>query len=162
MCNTCGCSSADSSSAKEITENPGMTRRAAVGAVGAGAGALALTACGSSMDSDATATSIDPGAPAEPTDMAAVADVPVGGVIKATAQGTSVMITQPTEGTFHAFSSVCTHQGCQVNAQKEKTINCPCHASVFSTEDGTPQGGPAETALPEFPLEIKGDRIWVG
>ena len=98
MCNTCGCSSA-----KEITENPGMTRRAAVGAVSAGAGALALTACGSSMDSDATAASIDPGAPAEPTDMAAVADVPVGGVIKATAQGTSVMITQPTEGTFHCL-----------------------------------------------------------
>lgn len=162
MCNTCGCSAADTASAKDVTENVGMTRRAAVGTVGVGAGALALTACGSSMDSDVTAGSVDPAAPAQPTDMAAIADVPVGGVIKATAQGTSVMITQPTEGTFHAFSSVCTHQGCQINAQKDKTMSCPCHASVFSNEDGSPQGGPAETALPEFPLEVKGDRIWVG
>ncbi|MDO4898528.1 MAG: Rieske (2Fe-2S) protein [Rothia sp. (in: high G+C Gram-positive bacteria)] len=158
MCTNCGCQSGKE---EQSPAKSGVTRRAAVGVVGAGAGAVALTACGSSMDADVTAQSVDPGAPEQATDMAAVADVPVGGVIKATAGQTTVMISQPTEGVFHAFSSVCTHQGCQINAQKEKVMNCPCHSSVFSLEDGSPQGGPAETALPEFKVEIKGDRIWV-
>lgn len=148
MCAQCSCGSVEG----------GVSRRALVGSVGV-AGAVALTACGSSGESEQLTQ--DSG-PAAQTDMGAVADVPVGGVIKATAAGVSVMISQPVEGEFHAFSAVCTHQGCQLNAQKEKTINCPCHASVFSLTDGAVQGGPAETPLPEFPVEIKDGRILVG
>lgn len=149
MCTSCACGR---------DEQAGISRRAVVGSVGV-ASAVALTACGSSGESKSLTQ--DAG-PAAQTDMGATSDVPVGGVIKATAAGVSVMLTQPVEGEFHAFSSVCTHQGCQLNAQKEKTINCPCHASVFSLEDGSAQGGPAEEPLPEFPVEVKDGRILVG
>lgn len=163
MCTTCGCQKENKDAPTPADQTAagkrGVSRRqAVVGTAGLGAGAALLTACGSTEPESLTAND---GRPTQATDMAAVEDVPVGGVIQANNDGVTVMITQPTEGTFHAFSSVCTHQGCQLNAQKEKTMACPCHASVFSLEDGSVQGGPAETALPEFTVEVKDGRIWV-
>lgn len=166
MCTTCGCQKKDQELTAETpqelsAENPtAVSRRTAIiGAGGLGAGTVLLSACGST---DAETLTESDGRPAEPTDMAATSDIPVGGVIQATAKGSIVMISQPTEGVFHAFSSVCTHQGCQLKALKEKSISCPCHSSVFSLEDGSVQGGPAEAPLTEFPVEIKDGRIWVG
>ncbi|WP_349826702.1 ubiquinol-cytochrome c reductase iron-sulfur subunit [Brevibacterium litoralis] len=78
-----------------------------------------------------------------------VADVPVGsGVIVE-----EVVVTQPTEGEFHAFSAVCTHQGCLVNQVTETQIVCPCHGSQFSTTDGSVIAGAAESALPAATVE---------
>ncbi|MDY6052353.1 MAG: Rieske (2Fe-2S) protein [Rothia sp. (in: high G+C Gram-positive bacteria)] len=164
MCTNCGCQKekkdAPTPAEQAGAGERGLTRRQAVaGTAGLGAGAALLTACGGSGESESLTAS--DGRPPKPTDMAAVEDVPVGGVIQANNDGVTVMITQPTAGTFHAFSSVCTHQGCQLNAQQEKTMVCPCHTSLFSLEDGSVQGGPAETALPEFTVDIKDGRIWV-
>jgi Rieske Fe-S protein len=87
--------------------------------------------------------------------LAAVADVPEGGgVIKA-----GYVITQPSQGTFKAFSKVCTHQGCDVNKVDGGVISCPCHGSTFSIEDGTPQGGPAVKALPEIKVKVDGANV---
>ena len=47
------------------------------------------------------------------------------------------MVTQPTEGDFKGFSAVCTHQGCLVANVDGGTINCTCHGSQFSIEDGS-------------------------
>ena len=59
-----------------------------------------------------------------------ISAVPVGGgVILADEQ---VVITQPQEGVFQAFSAVCTHQGCVVSEVSDGTINCPCHGSRYS------------------------------
>jgi Rieske Fe-S protein len=87
--------------------------------------------------------------------LAAVADVPEGGgLIKG-----DFVITQPSQGTFKAFSKVCTHQGCDVNKVDGGVISCPCHGSTFSIEDGTPQGGPAVKALPEVKVKVAGDNV---
>ena len=72
--------------------------------------------------------------------LAQVADVPVGGgVIIGDHQ---VVLTQPEEGQFRAFTAVCTHQGCPVNAVVDARIICPCHGSEFSVEDGANLVGP--------------------
>ena len=47
-----------------------------------------------------------------------------------------VVITQPTEGEFRAFTAVCTHAQCLVTAVSDGTINCPCHGSQYAIEDG--------------------------
>jgi Rieske Fe-S protein len=87
--------------------------------------------------------------------LALVADVPKGGgVIKG-----DYVITQPAEGTFKAFSKVCTHAGCDVSKIDAGVISCPCHGSTFSIEDGTPTGGPAKKALPETKVKVDGDNI---
>ena len=139
-----------------------VTRRTALGGVSVGAAAVTLTACSgnSNNSTDSNNSLTDDKGPAQPTDVAAATDVPVGGALKATAKGVTVLVTQPTEGTFKAFSSVCTHQGCQINVLN-KDLNCPCHASVFSIKYGSVQGGPADTPLPEYKVEVKDGRVIV-
>ena len=46
-------------------------------------------------------------------------------------------MTQPTAGTFKAFSAICTHQGCMVGEVADGTIICPCHGSQFTIADGS-------------------------
>jgi Rieske Fe-S protein len=71
--------------------------------------------------------------------------VPVGGGTVFPDQ--SVVVTQPTPGEFRAFSAICTHQGCTVNAVSGGTINCPCHGSKFNITDGSVAAGPAKAPL---------------
>ncbi|GIE96990.1 Rieske (2Fe-2S) protein [Paractinoplanes rishiriensis] len=87
--------------------------------------------------------------------LALVADVPEGGgVIKG-----DLVITQPTAGTFKAFSKVCTHAGCDVSKVDAGVITCPCHNSKFSIETGEPTAGPANKALAETKVVVDGDNI---
>ncbi|MDQ4051234.1 MAG: Rieske (2Fe-2S) protein [Actinomycetota bacterium] len=88
--------------------------------------------------------------------IATTSEVPVGsGVVLADDE---VVITQPTEGEFKAFTAICTHQGCTV-VEVTDTINCTCHFSTFSITDGSPTGGPAPTPLAEIPISVDGNQI---
>lgn len=139
------------------------TRRRVLGVTAAlGAGGL-LAACGGGETApEAT------GAPETPTAsegttaatgaaLVAVADVPVGdGVILEEAK---VVVTQPTAGTFKAFTAVCTHQGCTVASIKNGVIGCPCHGSAFNAADGSVKNGPATRPLKEIPVAVEGDQV---
>ena len=98
--------------------------------------------------------------------LAATSDVEVGGGIILADQG--VVVTQPSSGEFKGFSATCTHQGCTVSSISDGTINCPCHGSRFSIEDGSvvqaASGLTADTQapLPEVPIDVDGDSILSG
>jgi Rieske Fe-S protein len=122
------------------------------------AAAAATAACGSSGPSG---TGAAPG-PADSTDTGRgasipTADIPVGGGEILTDQ--KVVITQPTAGTFKAFTAVCTHQGCLVASIVDAMIVCPCHGSTYSISDGSVTGGPAPAPLAPVPLTVSGDTI---
>jgi Rieske Fe-S protein len=89
--------------------------------------------------------------------LASTSDIEVGG--GAVFPDEQVVVTQPTEGEFKAFNSTCTHQGCQVESVSDGHINCPCHGSRFSIEDGSPDGGPATSPLEEVSISVEGDSI---
>ena len=92
-----------------------------------------------------------------PSGLTTTSDIEVGGgTIFADEE---VVITQPTEGTFKAFNTTCTHQGCPVQEVSGGTINCTCHGSTFSLEDGSPQSGPASSPLEEVAISVDGDAI---
>ena len=59
-----------------------------------------------------------------------------------------------------AYSSICTHQGCDVKTwmSKENVLACFCHASKFNLLDGAKVvSGPASSALPAVPLKLEGE-----
>jgi Rieske Fe-S protein len=88
--------------------------------------------------------------------LASTAAVPVGGGMVLPEQ--EIVLTQPTAGEFRAFSAVCTHQGCMVDAVSGGTINCPCHGSKFGL-DGSVSKGPATAPLSERAVKVSGDQI---
>jgi Rieske Fe-S protein len=73
------------------------------------------------------------------------ADIPVGGGKIFADQ--KIVVTQPTAGTYKAFSAVCPHAGCVVTTVENGKIVCPCHGSEFKIADGSVAKGPATTAL---------------
>jgi Rieske Fe-S protein len=90
-------------------------------------------------------------------DLAALADIPVGGGKVIT--GARVVLTRPTAGTVKAFSAVCTHQGCTVNEVAGGTINCPCHGSRFKIADGSVAAGPAPSPLPSIAVAVRSGQV---
>jgi len=94
---------------------------------------------------------------AAPAALASTSDVPVGGG-KILADK-KIVITQPQAGSFHAFTAVCTHQGCIVNSVSGGTINCPCHGSRFSITNGSVVNGPAPSPLPPVGIKVQGTSI---
>jgi len=89
--------------------------------------------------------------------LAKTADIPVGGGTVLTAR--KIVITQPQAGTFHAFTAICTHQGCIVNAVSGGTINCPCHGSEYSIVNGSVVRGPAPLPLAAVSILVQGTSI---
>jgi Rieske Fe-S protein len=90
---------------------------------------------------------------------AATSKVPVGGGI--ILDDADYVITQPRAGEFKAFGKICTHQKCPVTAIAGRTINCECHGSRFSIEDGSVQAGPATRPLPEAEVTVAGKQVVV-
>ncbi|HEX5119026.1 MAG TPA: Rieske (2Fe-2S) protein [Pseudonocardiaceae bacterium] len=79
--------------------------------------------------------------------------IPVGGGVIYPAHG--VVVTQPKAGTYKAFSSNCTHQGCAVTKVADGLIQCPCHGAKFSIVDGSVKAGPAPRPLPSEGITIQ-------
>ncbi|TYR53657.1 Rieske (2Fe-2S) protein [Streptomyces parvus] len=137
-------------------------RRTVLAAGAAGAAALA-TGCGSSDGDGGEDASPAPSPPGDATggaELARTGDIPVGGGTVFKEQ--KVVVTQPAEGEFKAFSAVCTHQSCLVSTVSDGTINCPCHGSRFSITDAAVEAGPATRPLPAEQISVSGGAIRLG
>ena len=85
----------------------------------------------------------------------------VGKAARLTHGSTTVIVSQPSSGEYKAFSTVCTHQGCQVQVQDSNRIVCPCHGSEYAVADGSVVHGPADAPLTSYPVQVKGGKIFV-
>ncbi|MBN9392088.1 MAG: Rieske 2Fe-2S domain-containing protein [Chloroflexi bacterium] len=66
--------------------------------------------------------------------------------------------------TVHAFSAICTHQGCTVAFnQSANSIICPCHGAEYNPQTGAVTQGPATRALATIKVEVdaSGNVIYV-
>lgn len=143
----------------------GLTRRSAL-ALG-GAGALTLAGCAAGDDGDAGTPTDTDGAGGASTpatsapageEVAALADIPVGGSISAMIGDDPVLLAQPTAGEVVAFSAICTHQQCVVAAAGER-FECPCHGSAYDAATGDVLNGPALEPLSPVAVTVDGDRV---
>ncbi|HEX5016913.1 MAG TPA: Rieske (2Fe-2S) protein [Actinomycetes bacterium] len=160
-------------STHEPVERRTVLRGVAVGGVVVAGGAL-VAACGSD-DGDEGGSAASPEPSDTPTSsggsgnggnggggssadvLVATADVPEGGGVILSEQ--EAVVTQPTAGDFACFTSICTHQGCEVGEVADGTINCPCHGSQYSIEDGSVVTGPATAPLAAIDIKVQGDSV---
>ena len=63
-------------------------------------------------------------------------------------------------GQWRAFSAICTHAGCTVD-YTGSSIYCPCHSGSFSPSNGSVQGGPPPSPLPEYGVLIQSGALYV-
>ena len=114
-----------------------------------------LAACGGGGSED---TATEP--PAAGETLGPSAEVPVGGGTIYPDQ--KIVVTQPTAGDFKAFTAVCTHQSCLVSKVTAESIDCTCHGSKFSVQDGSVLNGPATTGLTPVTVKVDGGEITTG
>jgi Rieske Fe-S protein len=136
---------------------PESTRRGMLLGVGLVGVAGTLAACGGSKD-DSSGSGSDPGSKSDSGGgLAKTSEIPVGGgkIFK----DQKVVVTQPKQGEFKAFSATCTHRGCTVGSVSDGKIHCPCHGSAFNVTDGSVANGPAAKPLPSQNVTVANGEI---
>lgn len=141
-----------------MQNNPLATPIARRTVITAAAATGLLAACGGTDSGTATGATSSAAAPdATGEVLASAADVPLdGGIIN---KDGKYVVTQPAEGEYRAFSSVCPHQQCQVGQVKDNAILCPCHGSVFNADTGDVEQGPAQTGLAPIAVTVDGGNV---
>ncbi|MFJ8465803.1 Rieske (2Fe-2S) protein [Streptomyces swartbergensis] len=139
------------------------TRRTVLLATGATGAVALVAACGGGGDDNGSASTSSPtgqettGRETAGRDLASTDEIPVGG--GKIFEEEEVVVTQPEQGRFKAFSAICTHQRCTVASVSDGTINCVCHGSRFRIADGSVAGGPATRPLPAEKITVEGDAV---
>lgn len=138
----------------------GGTRRGLL--IGAGLAGMAglAAACGEAGGSGSGSGSGDAdggGDGGAGTALASVSEIPVGG--GKVFEDAKVVVCQPRQGEFTAFSAACTHRGCSVGSVTGGTINCPCHGSKFKITDGSVASPPADEPLAQKKVTVQGGKI---
>ncbi|HXT19102.1 MAG TPA: Rieske 2Fe-2S domain-containing protein [Gemmatimonadaceae bacterium] len=117
-----------------------LNRRAFLAKSAMAAAALALAeGCGDGQIGPSEAT-VQVGGSINVNDFPALANV---GTLVDVGGSRAVIRTGPS--TFHAFSMVCTHEGCDTQVTNNR-FECPCHGSVFANT-GAVIVGPASRPL---------------
>lgn len=159
-----------------IADRRAVLRAAGLGGSGAVA-AAALAACGSSSSTGSSATSttssVTESSAASGSSLAGSSSAAGGSAAKATVATSKVpegggvildakyVVTQPTAGSYKAFTAICTHQQCPVTKVEDGVIKCPCHGSEFSISDGSAKQGPATEALASYTATVSGSNVEV-
>ncbi len=78
----------------------------------------------------------------------------VGSAARVQAGGNDFLVIQRSQGSFGAFTAVCTHeQNIITGFQNNNTFVCPAHGSQYNTS-GAVVLGPATRPLREFPTQF--------
>ncbi|MER8225700.1 Rieske (2Fe-2S) protein [Streptomyces sp. NPDC094143] len=140
------------------------TRRTVLLATGATGAVALVAACGGGGDDNGSSPADSPtgrdatsASAGQGKELASTGEIPVGGgkIFK----DEQVVVTQPEQGRFEAFSAICTHQRCLLGSVSDGTINCPCHGSRFRVADGSVANGPATSPLPAEKITVEGGSV---
>ena len=138
----------------------GVLRGALVTALGAVAGFVVARGSAAAKAGRGTTAANAYGPPTDATGRPLVRldDVPAGG--GTVLPDAAVVLTRTVDGELHAFSAVCTHQGCTVDRVADGTIDCPCHGSRFDALTGAVTHGPATSPLPPVAVVVRDGQVY--
>jgi nitrite reductase/ring-hydroxylating ferredoxin subunit len=100
--------------------------------------------------------------PADEVDVAALADVPDGGMKRVDAGGYPVLLVRRGD-TVHAIAATCAHQGgpLEEGTLDGDVVTCPWHGSKFCVLDGGIVAGPTAYPQPAFHARVLDGRVRV-
>ena len=97
-----------------------------------------------------------------------VADLPEGRVKTVTARATAICLSH-FKGQWAAMDNRCPHQGAPLGegsiekgVEDKCWIRCPWHGWDFDPLTGAPPGGHEDTGQKLYPVELRGEDIYVG
>ncbi len=133
-------------------------KKMSLATLSAGAAACGLESCSTRLDEKFSTITVNITQPAyaalqQPTGIAYV-------------EANLAIVYCASQGVYYAFSSVCTHAGCQLPIPSggflpaDGVITCGCHGAQFSTK-GLVLKGPAERNLPTYYTMLSGNFLTV-
>ena len=89
-------------------------------------------------------------------------DVPEDGALGVDVEGTPVAVVRA-EGEVYALHDVCSHDEVPLSEGEvyDHTLECWLHGSCFDVRTGEPTGPPATVPVPVYPVQTKGDDVYV-
>lgn len=103
-----------------------------------------------------------PGAGGQAAVEMALSEIPEGGTVSFQYGGIPGILFRAEDGTFKAFSLLCTHLACTVSwIPEKKEFYCPCHEGFFDAE-GKVLSGPPPAPLERWKVEVNGEKVVVG
>ncbi|PFH31742.1 pyridine nucleotide-disulfide oxidoreductase domain-containing protein [Besnoitia besnoiti] len=97
-------------------------------------------------------------------DLGAADDFECGGVYEVAVNGgvEKILLTRTAAGTFFCTGASCSHYG--VSLAKgvltvRGTVTCPLHDAEFDIKTGKCVNGPGLSAIPTYPVQVKGGRV---
>ena len=102
-------------------------------------------------------------APAGFLAVARIGDVPPGWVLRTSAGGRDIALSNQ-EGKFYALDNSCTHAGGPLAPNRLSpacTLECPWHGSVFDARTGAVVSGPAIKAAKSYPVQVHEATVYV-
>lgn len=152
---------ASSAALGRLLGNTAHTRAASPTLGGSGTSTAPTTAPNTSANASVTASPTTT-APAG-TVLGSTSTVPAGGAASFVdpKSGDPSYVVHAANGTFRAFSAVCTHSGCTVDFNRSTdSFLCPCHGAEFNATTGAVLQGPARRPLPEIPITVQAGSIY--
>ena len=95
--------------------------------------------------------------------VAKVSAIPPGGsaLFRYPTEDDPCILLRDRDGTFRAYSQICTHLSCAVvHRPEQNSLFCPCHHGSFDASTGVPTGGPPTRPLPRILLKVVGDDVF--
>lgn len=133
------------------------SRRTFLAAGGMATAAVTLAACASEPEQELFSGGVA-------TPALALDELAVGTSVQMAVGANQVLIYRENTEVVHAYSAVCTHQGCIVGVGDNESSSpfvCPCHASNYDKVSGAPIAGPAPSPLTRHHASIEDGWITV-
>ncbi|HHX84209.1 MAG TPA: Rieske (2Fe-2S) protein [Actinomycetales bacterium] len=119
-----------------------------------------LSACG--ITQPAQPVSTEQATTTVPSTTIPAAEIPVGTATSVKAGDATVIVAQPTEGEFVAYSARCTHQGGIVQVVQDLHLRCPLHGAEFDGATGENTSAPAPRPLDVVPVSESDGQLTLG
>jgi len=96
--------------------------------------------------------------------VAAIGDVSADEPLAVAVEGRKLAVFMLEDGAVHVTSNVCTHEYALLTDgwYEDGEIECPLHAGRFDVRNGKAMCQPLTQDLETFPVEMRGDEIFVG